>query len=424
MLRQILDLHIHSKYSRACSSHLVLPEIAKSCEVRGIDIVVTGDITHPEWSDHIHALIAEVSEGVYRLKDGSSRTKFLLGTEIALIKKHKEKTRRIHVCVFVPNLSVMDALNTRLHKQGFNLGSDGRPILGMTTRDFLELLLEVDPRIVMIPAHVWTPWFGLFGSKGGYDSLEEALDDMTPYVRAVETGLSSDPLMNWRVGFLDNITLVSNSDAHSPQKLGREANILQFDSESDITYTEIMRIINEGDREKFVSTIEFYPEEGKYHMDGHRDCNFVCGPIETKKRKGICPVCKKKLVVGVMNRIEELATRTEGEAKKLDRIPYHSVVPLPEIIADTFGCGVNTKKVHAAYSAVTKKLGSEFHILLHATRAEIIDVSGPEIAHAIERVREGKIFVEPGYDGKFGIVKVFQEKESRSKVVQQSMLLE
>jgi len=417
MIRRILDLHIHSKYSRACSKNLELPHIARACEVRGIDIVVTGDFTHPRWFSHMEDELIEDTEGIYRLQHHESSTRFIIGTEISSIKKHQDKTRRIHLCVFSPNFETARKFNQTLIERGFNLGSDGRPILGMISRDILELMLEIDPRMVMIPAHAWTPWFGIFGSKGGYDSLDEAFGDLTPYVRAIETGLSSDPIMNWRWSHLDDITLVSNSDAHSTGKLGREANVLEFDTTSEITYDEIMRIITTGDRRKFAYTIEFYPEEGKYHYDGHRDCKFSCSPEETIRYRGVCPVCKRKLTVGVESRVHELADRTIDEARAHatahNRIPFRSVVPLPEIIADVYECGVATKRVQSMYELMITQLGSEFGILLGTSLHDIEVVAGESVARAIARVREGNIHVVPGYDGEFGVVKVFHDNESR-----------
>ncbi|MFH1286357.1 MAG: endonuclease Q family protein [Candidatus Magasanikbacteria bacterium] len=423
MTEKIFDLHIHSKYSRACSKDLELPNIARACEKRGIDVVVTGDFTHPKWFHHINENLVEDKEGVYRLKDKNSKvqtnnkfqiptTQFLIGTEVASIRKHKDKTRRVHLNIFAPNIEVAEKFNKKLDAMGFNLASDGRPILGRTCKEILEIMLEVDERMVMIPAHAWTPWFGILGSKGGYDSLEDAFEDLAPHISAIETGLSSDPLMNWQVSFLDNITLVSNSDAHSTAKLGREANVLQFVSEESVTYDEIMRIIRDGDRDKFLYTIEFYPEEGKYHFDGHRACGVSLHPTETKKYGGMCPSCKKPMVIGVMNRVDELGDRTEEEAKLLtDRVPYKSMVPLPEIISDVVQVGVKSKRVQGEYENLLEKIGSEFHILLHASLDEIEKASTKEIADAVDRVRKGNIRVVPGYDGEFGIVKVFSDAE-------------
>ena len=410
-MEQILDLHIHSKYSRACSRDLELLNIAKACEIRGIDIVATGDFTHPAWFAHIKENLIEDGEGIYKLSPApqgcrASQTKFIIGTEIASIKKHKDKTHRLHLLIFAPNLEVAEKFNKVLMERGFNLKSDGRPILGMTAKDILTLMLETDERMVMIPAHAWTPWFGVFGAKGGYDSLEDCFEDLTPYIFAIETGLSSNPLMNWRLSALDKIALVSNSDAHSLGKLGREANVMNFFSK--ISYAEIMRIIRAKNKKEFLHTIEFYPEEGKYYADGHKDCGFFCLPAETKKLKGLCPKCKRPLVIGVLNRVAELADRTESQAKKINAIPYKSLVPLPEILADIYEVGVNTKTVKTEYDKLIAKLGNEFYILLQAELKKIKQASNNNIANAIERVRSGKINIRPGYDGEFGAVKVFE----------------
>ncbi len=432
MLQQILDLHIHSKYSRACSPSLELPKIAETCAIRGVDIVATGDFTHPKWFEHIKESLVEENEGVYTtntplnppLIRGKLATKFIIGTELAVIKKHKEQTRRIHLNVFAPNLAAAEKFNQKLENDGFNLHSDGRPILGMTAKGLLEYILEVDERMIMIPAHAWTPWFGIFGSKSGYASLAEAFEELTPHIFAIETGLSSDPLMNWRWSKLDNISLVSNSDAHSLEKIGREVNVLQFVDEKDITYKNIFEIIKARNPDNFKYTIEFYPEEGKYHFDGHRDCKFSCRPEETKKLKGLCPKCKKPLVIGVMNRIEELADRSEDEALQLaslaqsKRVPYKSMVPLPEIIADVLAVGVKTKTVRAEYDKLIKKFGTEFNILLNVSVAEIKKASQNIIGEAVERVRSGNIYVRPGYDGEYGVVKVFEDGEQRNKLRQ------
>lgn len=430
MIERVLDLHIHSKYSRACSKNLELPAIAKAARVRGIDIVATGDFTHPKWFSHMREHLVEVNDGVYGLRAvtppvspptrGGTKggVRFIIGTEIASIKKHKGQTRRVHHLIFAPSLDVAEKFNKKLQSRGINLTADGRPIIGMTSYDILSLMLETDERMVMIPAHAWTPWFGIFGSKGGYDRLEEAFDDLSPHIFAIETGLSSDPLMNWRCSWLDSIALISNSDAHSPQKLGREANVLEFGREDEITYDEIMRIIRTQDRNKFKYTIEFYPEEGRYHYDGHRECKFSCPPEETKKYRGVCPKCKRPMVIGVLNRVQELADRTVEQAKNIDRIPYKSLVPLPEILADTFQCGVGTKKVKAVYDALIKDIGSEFFILLHASREQIAAASTPQIAEAVHRVRRGEVSVIPGYDGEFGTVKVFAAEKDRTGVKQ------
>jgi len=440
-MQQILDLHIHSKYSRACSRDLELPKIAEACAKRGIDMVSTGDFTHPKWFEHIKESLVEDSEGVYKLMNTSPQpspykgegVRFILGTELSCIKKHKDKTRRIHVCVFAPSIEVAERFNNKLAEMGFNLKADGRPILGLTVKELLEIMLEIDDKMIMIPAHAWTPWFGIFGSKGGYDSLEEAFEELTPHIFAIETGLSSDPKMNWRWSKLDKIALVSNSDAHSSAKLGREANVLEFKSEKDVTYDNIFDIIKNTKNKfgEFKYTIEFYPEEGKYHFDGHAVCQFSCDPKETKKLGGLCPKCKKPLVIGVMNRVEELAdVKNEDLIRQLadktedgQRVPYKSLVPLPEIIADVLGVGVNSKAVQKEYDNLLNSLGSEFEILLNTSLEKIKNASSDLLADAIDRVRRGNIFVRPGYDGIFGVVKVFAEK-SKNKIAQQKLILE
>ena len=437
MPEQILDLHIHSKYSRACSPDLELPKIAEACTVRGIDIVATGDFTHPKWFSHIQENLVEVNQGVYRLADREmgkgkretgnlSKVRFVVGTEISSIKKHAGETRRVHHLIFAPSIEAAEKFNRALSDRGINLTADGRPIIGMTSHDLLSLMLETNPRMVMIPAHAWTPWFGIFGSNGGYNSLEECFEELTPRIFAIETGLSSDPPMNWRWSALDNITLVSNSDAHSAAKLGREANVMQFVSDDEITYDEIMRVLRTGDRKKFLYTVEFYPEEGKYHLDGHRDCQFVCTPAETKKHKGLCPKCHKPLVIGVMNRVEELADRSEKDARVRGkkRVAYRNLVPLAEIIADTLQVGVNTKTTRSEYNGLIEKLGSEFNIILHARLEDIEQASSAALAKAIDRVRRGEINIQPGYDGVFGVVKVFGEGESRGLPRQTGLVFE
>ena len=312
MIRQIIDLHIHSKYSRACSPELELPKIALACQRKGIDIVATGDFTHPGWFGHIKENLEEVNDGIYELKEKmAKRTKFILSTEISCIYRHKDKCRRLHLVILAPNIQSVEKFNAELEKRGVNLKSDGRPIMGLSAKEILKIMLSVDKRMMMIPAHAWTPWFAVFGSKSGYDSLEECFEELTLHIRAIETGLSSDPTMNHRLSALDNITLVSNSDAHSLDNIGREANVFAFEKENEITFQEIKKIIETGDRQKFLYTIEFYPEEGMYHFDGHRSCDICLSPQQTKKEKNICPKCKKQLTIGVLHRVDDLADREE-----------------------------------------------------------------------------------------------------------------
>lgn len=454
MIKKILDLHIHSRYSRACSANLELPKIARACEQKGIDIVATGDFTHPAWIKHIKESLVEVGNtGVYKLssrassqerrgifpitdRDSSfdvgmtaeSQTRFILGTEISCIYKHRDATRRVHLLILAPNIEAVEKFNKILEDRGVNIRSDGRPIMGLPVKEVLRIILEIDPRFMMIPAHAWTPWFAVFGSKSGYNTLEECFEELTPHIRAIETGLSSDPPMNHRLGALDNITLVSNSDAHSLDKLGREANVFSFASEAEITYDEICRIIKTGDRKKFLHTIEFYPEEGKYHFDGHAACQICLSPKETKAKKYLCPKCKKKVTVGVLHRVDDLADREWGPApSRLSRemqgefIPHKHIVPLKEIIAKVFGVGTASKKVVKEYELMIKNLGNELAILLDKNLAEIEKiVSDKNIALAIANTRAGKVKVKPGYDGVFGSVEVIFEKKQSKK---QSRLL-
>ncbi len=409
-----LDLHIHSRYSRACSMDLELPKIAKACELKGIDIVATGDFTHPAWIKHIKENLIEENQGIYKLKDNSSPTRFILGTEISCIYKHKDKTRRVHLLILAPSIEAVEKFNAILTNRGVNIRSDGRPIMGLSAKTVLQIILDIDPRFMMIPAHIWTPWFAVFGSKSGYDSLEECFEELTSHISAAETGLSSDPAMNHRLSALDNITLVSNSDAHSLNNLGREANV--FNLSENYTYDEILEVIKTGDREKFLYTIEFYPEEGKYHYDGHAACGIVLSPKETKTKKFLCPKCKKPVTVGVLHRVEDLADRDEEKIVQKNFISHKYIVPLKEIIAKVFGVGPVSKKVVKEYEAMIKTLGSEFFILLKLDIKEITkNVSDKNIALAIANMRSGNVKVKPGYDGVFGSVEVIPPKQKTSK---------
>ena len=418
MIKKILDLHIHSRYSRACSDALTLPNIAAACEKKGIDIVVTGDFTHPAWFKHIKENLVEFGNGIFKLKESSSSTLFILGTEISCIYKHKGATRRVHLLILAPNLEAVDRFNAVLTAKGLNIRSDGRPIIGLSAKAVLQILLDIDPRFMMIPAHAWTPWFAVFGSKSGYNTLEECFEELTPRIRAIETGLSSDPTMNHRLSQLDNITLVSNSDAHSLDKLGREANCFLFNDDADINYDEITRIIKTGDRKKFLYTVEFYPEEGKYYFDGHAVCKVCLSPAQTKTKKYLCPKCKKPVTVGVLHRVDDLADREwgpepepRGGSIQGKFIPHKYIVPLKEIIAKVFGVGVAGKKVAKEYEVMINNLGNEFFILLDADIKQITKaVSDKNIAVAIQNMRAGKVKVNPGYDGVFGSVEVIPKK--------------
>ena len=422
-MRQIADLHIHSKYSRACSQELVLPKIAEWCGYKGIDIVATGDFTHPAWFGGIKKELEPLGNGLFELKkeissnrrsdwpiasSGSENTKFILGTEISCIYKQGDKCRRIHINIFFPEIKNVEDFNSTLEKMGCNLKSDGRPIIGLSSIELAKVVFEINDKAMIIPAHAWTPWFSIFSSKSGFDSIEECFGKYVKNIFSIETGLSSDPSMNWRLSALDKITLVSNSDAHSLPNLGREANVFDFE---DVSYDEIYNTLKSQDKKKFLYTIEFYPEEGKYHYDGHASHNFSLTPKETKKNKGICPVCKKPLTIGVLYRVDDLADKEEGELDK--HIPYKNLVPLQEIIAESFNVGKSSKRVQVEYFNIIKKAGTEFAALLDLSFDELNKITLPEIVEAIKRVREGKLIIEPGYDGIYGKVKIFNDKERK-----------
>lgn len=402
----IADFHIHSKYARACSKNLVLPEIARACELKGIDLVATGDFTHPAWMKHIQEELEEVSKGIYQLSGNRSKTKFILVSEISSIYSQGGKTRRVHSLIFSPNIETAIAYNKALEKRGCNLKSDGRPIVGLSAQDLLRIARDVSPEMILIPAHAWTPWFSVFGSKSGFDSLEECFGDLTEYVRAIETGLSSDPLMNWRLSKLDNITLISNSDAHSLEKLGREATIFSIDPSSLFTYKNIIEAIKQQDKKIIKETVEFFPEEGKYHVDGHASCKFFCFPEETKRLRGICPKCNRPLTVGVLYRVEELADIPQEKVIHNNHIPFRSIIPLAELIGFSIDARPTTKKVISIYEKMIREIGTEFYILLDAPIDKISVIIGSDIAQAIQDMRMGAIKLVSGYDGIFGVIDI------------------
>ncbi len=416
----VADLHIHSHYSRATSKDLTLPQLAYWARRKGVHLVATGDIAHPGWLREIREHLEPAEDGLFRLKPEYDRevlrrlppscqglVRFVLGGEISTIYKKHGKVRKIHHVVFLPTLEAVEAFQRRLARIG-NIEADGRPILGLDSRDLLELLLDVDARNVLIPAHIWTPWFALLGSKSGFDSVEECFEDLTPHIFALETGLSSDPPMNWRVSALDRYTLVSNSDAHSPQKLGREANLLEI----PLSYEALFEAIRRGDPETFLGTIEFFPEEGKYHYDGHRKCGVCWKPSETRRHQGRCPVCGQPVTVGVLHRVEELADRPEGQPKP-NALPFYQLVPLPEVLGELYGVGPNSKRVQRTYDELLRRLGPEMHILLFAPLEDIARVAGPALAEGIDRMRRGEVHVQPGFDGQYGVIRVFPEDMPR-----------
>ena len=404
----ICDLHPHSKYARACSKNLTLENIDRWAKIKGINIVGTGDFCHPAWFKEIEKKLEEAHPGLYRLKGSDSGTLFMLTNEISCIYSQGGKTRRLHICVWAPNLNFVRQLNKELSDRGCKLASDGRPIIGMPAKELLKICLEIDEKHLTVPAHAWTPWFAIFGSKSGFDSIEECYEELSPFIYAIETGLSSDPPMNWRLSKLDRVVLVSNSDAHSLENLGREANIFDLSKPS---FNEIYEIIKNKDKKKFLSTIEFFPEEGMYHYDGHRDCAVSFAPAETRKHQGICPKCKKPLTIGVLNRVDNLSDRASSEVNRNDFIPYQSLIPLQEIIAESFNVGRNSKKVQAEYFNLTSLGKNEFNVLINLGIEELKKITLPKIAEAIKRVREGRVDLIPGFDGRYGQIKIFSEKE-------------
>lgn len=400
-MRFFADLHIHSKYSRATSPQMDLEHLDQAAIMKGIDVLSAGDFTHPKWFAELKEKLSSTGGGLFTLKGGSDTTKLILTTEISCIYSKNSKVRKVHILVFAPDFETVEKINAQLGQIG-NLKADGRPILGLDAKELLKIVLNINPECLVICAHAWTPWFSIFGSKSGFDSLEECFEDYAKYIYAIETGLSSDPKMNWRLSALDKISLISCSDAHSPAKLGREA--CCFDTE--ISYRGIVEAIKNKNPKKFLFTIEFFPEEGKYHYDGHRECNIRFHPQETKKHKGICPVCGRALVVGVLNRVEALADRPEDFMPKT-AIPFKSLVPLQEILSEIYEVGVNSKKIVAQYVGLVKKFGPELGILLDLPLDALKAGGLPELAQALGKMRQGDIHIEPGYDGVYGKVHLF-----------------
>jgi uncharacterized protein (TIGR00375 family) len=436
----IADFHIHSKYSRATSQQMNLETLDKWARIKGIKVLGTGDFTHPEWFKSLKENLEPAEPGLYKLKASSQQTRFILTAEIsciyskpqasfserrgrdeAIASASKNRVRKIHILIFAPSFEVVEKINTQLSWVG-NLRADGRPILGLDAKELAKIALDISEDCLIVPAHAYTPWFGIFGSKSGFDSIEECFEEYSKYIYAVETGLSADSKMFWRISSLDKIALISNSDAHSPAKIGREANVF----ETGLDYKSIIEAIKTKDPQKFLYTIEFYPEEGKYHYDGHRLCQISLPPWESKKSGNICPRCGKPLTVGVLSRTEELADRPVFDKnlknKPKGAIPFKSLLPLSEIIAAAFGVRSVAKRVEKEYENIIKKFGNEFNILLNVSKEELESVLLPEIAEGIIRVREGNLHIEPGYDGIYGKLIIFnQEKEKRAASCQKTL---
>ena len=410
-MKTIADLHIHSRFSMATSKEGTPENLDFWARKKGISLIGTGDFTHPVWREELKERLVSEGNGMYRLRDEyvkeKSRkfpgegTRFVVSGEISSIYKKNGKTRKVHNVILLPSLEAADAMAQRLEKIG-NIHSDGRPILGLDSHDLLEMMLDVCPEGILIPAHIWTPHFSVLGAKSGFDSVEECFEELAPYIHALETGLSSDPAMNWRISKLDRYQLVSNSDAHSPSKLGREANLLDI----DCSYEGLYRAIQTG--EGLEGTVEFFPEEGKYHFDGHRKCGVSLSPVEAERLGGICPVCGKKLTMGVDHRVEQLADRAEGFVKK-DGKKYESLVPLPEVISACMGYSTASKKVQGCFEQMIQTLGTEFDILRNVPSEDIKSCAGERIAEGIENVRTGNVKRIPGYDGEYGKIELFDE---------------
>lgn len=415
-MKFISDIHIHSKYSRATSPDMTPENLWRWAQLKGIKVLGTGDFTHPKWLNELKEKLEKCGNSLFRLKENYrhnyipdsciSDIYFMLTAEISCIYGKKGKTRKIHSIILAPDYNITVKINLRLSKIG-NLSADGRPILGLDAKELLKIVLDISDETMLIPAHAWTPHFSVFGSSSGFDSLGECFEELTPYIYAIETGLSSDPKMNWRLSSLDRITLTSHSDAHSPQKIGREANIL----DTEISYKAITDAIKT--KKGFIGTIEFFPEEGKYHYDGHRFCGISLSPSETIKNNYQCPICGKRVTVGVMHRVEKLADREEGFRPE-DAPDFYSIIPLPEIIAETLKVGVNSRAVENEYFSLLEKLGNEFRILMDCSTEEIERAGFSQIAEATARMRNGNVHISPGFDGEYGKIKIFEEVERKA----------
>jgi uncharacterized protein (TIGR00375 family) len=444
----IADLHLHSKYSRAVSQAMNLEEIASWAQRKGIDLVATADWTHPLWFREIKNKLEEVEKGVYSLKQADKSLKkirFILATEVSSIYSQNNKVYRIHNLIFAPSLVVAEKIINELNRRGVNLMADGRPTMGISARDLYALILEVDENSFLIPCHIWTPWFSLYGSRSGFDSINECFLDYEKYITAVETGLSSDPSMNWQIKELDERAIVSFSDAHSGPKLGREATVFTTNSVSSkknhnqFNYFDIIDGLKKKQNSylKIAYTIEFFPEEGKYHWSGHRQCQVRYSPEEEKEKGKICPVCGKPLTIGVESRVSYLASRFFKKEdllflknkndvvfvydKEKKRIPYVSLVPLNEILTEVYHSPI---KVKQEYEKITQ-IFPEFEFLLRTPYEEIRRITDEKVELAIRKVRNREVLVEPGYDGVFGVVKIFQNRETvdgKSETTTQSTL--
>lgn len=433
------DLEVHSKYARAVSPSMNVPTIAEWADKKGISLVGTGDFTHPMWFRELASNLTEDGYGIYKLKGKEFKSRFLLTSEVSCIYLHDGKGRRVHLLVYLPGFTEVEKFNNSLSAHGANLFSDGRPIIGLTLSQVATFALEASPKALIIPAHVWTPWFGFYGSMSGYDSLHEAFGDLIDYIPAIETGLSSDPAMNWKIGELTQKAIVSFGDAHSPQKLGREATVFEVEY---LSYDSIYNALWGKGEDKIAFTLEFYPEEGKYHYTGHRKCNVVYSPNEARKLGMVCPVCGKPLTLGVASRVETLATKDVETLSETDSLgvrwikasgpegiqpggnekPYVMLVPLLEILSESLEKGVASQAVTSLYDHLVARFGSEFAVLLKTPTSDLEKTAGIKVAEAVAKVRSGDIFIKPGFDGVFGTVKIWKQKEENKARPDQTSL--
>lgn len=420
-MKFICDFHIHSPFSRATSKELVPESLNYWGAVKGIKVLGTGDFTHPGWLKELKEKLEKAENGLLKLKkeyrhaeffdvpqSWDKEVRFMLTAEISTIYKKKGKVRKVHNLIFAPDFSTAQTIQKKLTNIGANITSDGRPILGLDSKDLLEMSLDVCGDIFFVPAHIWTPWFSVLGSKSGFDSIDECFEDLSANIHAVETGLSADPPMHWMCSFLDEYTLISNSDAHSPDKLGRNANI--FDTE--LSYDAIIRALSRmnSSGSGFAGTIDLFPQEGKYHYDGHRKCGICWDPLETLKNKEVCPVCKGKITVGVMNRVAQLSDRDDLTERK-NRSSFFSIIPLKEILSEIFLVGPDSQKVEHAYFALLRKLGPELSILIEQSLEDIEKIGGGALSEAIKRMRNREVIIKEGFDGEYGKITVFRPCE-------------
>ncbi len=425
----IADLHIHSHFSRA-TSPLLTPEILDFYGgIKGIRVIGTGDITHPGWTKELKEKLVSDGTGLFKLKPEykihelnglparNSEVRFMLTGEISSIYKKGGRVRKVHNVIFAPDFETIVRIQNKITRLGGNITSDGRPILGLDSRDLLELALDASPDIFFVPAHIWTPWFSVLGSKSGFDSISECFGDLSDHISAVETGLSTDPPMHWMCTFLDKFTLISNSDAHSPEKLGRNANSFNC----NVTYMDMIEALRKGDNRTFHGTIDLYPQEGKYHFDGHRKCGIRWDPVQTLEHNGICPVCGKKVTVGVLHRVMQLADRTNIYDRS-SRLPYQHIIPLKELLSEISGVGEQSKHVAHLYHRIIRQAGDEFQILREIPLERIQQLTGNEtLVEALRRMRSERVYVHEGFDGEYGKIYVFSENELHAAIPQMYM---